>query len=98
MAALRAFDSITRREADQKVTSLYLDIGAGSTKVVVAHGRDMVFARSIELGGRHLGAAVARQLEVELSRSAGAPAGDGGGRRGEEHGAGAGGGGGEWVG
>src|SRR5204862_5165911 len=30
-ATLRAFDSITRREEDVKLTSLYLDIGAGST-------------------------------------------------------------------
>lgn len=69
MAALRAFDSITRREEDQRVTSLYLDIGAGATKVVMAHGREMVFARAIDLGGRHLDMAVSKQLKIELSEA-----------------------------
>jgi type IV pilus assembly protein PilM len=68
-ATLRAFDSITRREEDAKLTSLYLDIGAGSTKVVIAHGREMVFARTIDTGGRHLDALIAKQLKVGLGEA-----------------------------
>lgn len=63
-ATVRAFDSITRRAEDAAVTSLYLDVGSGSTKVTIAHGRDLVFARSIELGGIHLDRAVAGQLKL----------------------------------
>jgi type IV pilus assembly protein PilM len=63
-ALLRAFDSITRRTEDNAVTTLYLDIGAGTTKVAIAHGRELVFARTIELGGRNLDQAVARQLKL----------------------------------
>lgn len=63
-ASLRAFDSITRRVEDDALTSLYLDIGAGATKVSIAHGRNLVFARSIDLGGRHLDQTVARQLKL----------------------------------
>ncbi len=63
-ASLRAFDSITRRVEDDALTSLYLDIGAGATKVTIAHGRDLVFARSVDLGGRHLDQAVAKQLKL----------------------------------
>ena len=63
-ASLRAFDSITRRAEDDGLTSLYLDIGAGATKVTIAHGRDLVFARTVDLGGRHLDQAVARQLKL----------------------------------
>jgi Tfp pilus assembly PilM family ATPase len=66
-AVLRAFDSVTRREEDAGVTSLYLDVGAGTTKVSIAHGRDLAFARTIELGGRHLDQTVARQLKYELA-------------------------------
>lgn len=66
-AVLRCFDSITRREDDKNTTSLYLDIGAGSTKIIISHGTSMVFARAIELGGRHLDAAVAKQLGVALA-------------------------------
>jgi len=65
-AALRAFDSITRRVEDKNLTSLYLDIGAGTTKVTIAHGREIVFARTIDLGGRHLDHLVAKQLRLEL--------------------------------
>jgi Tfp pilus assembly PilM family ATPase len=68
-ATLRAFDSITRREEDRKLTSLYLDIGAGSTKVVIAHGRELVFARAIDMGGRHLDATLAKQLKVGLGEA-----------------------------
>jgi type IV pilus assembly protein PilM len=68
-AALRAFDSITRRVEDNSLTSLYLDVGAGMTKVMIAHGRDLVFCRSIDLGGRRLDAVVAKQLKLELSEA-----------------------------
>jgi Tfp pilus assembly PilM family ATPase len=65
-ATLRAFDSSTRRTEDERLTSLYLDIGAGATKVSIASGRELVFARTIELGGRHLDKAVAKQLRMDL--------------------------------
>jgi Tfp pilus assembly PilM family ATPase len=68
-ATLRAFDSITRRQEDAGVTSLYMDIGAGTTKVTIAHGRDLVFARTIDLGGRHLDLAVAKQLNLSVAEA-----------------------------
>lgn len=68
-ATIRAFDSITRRAEDTELTSLYLDVGAGSTKLTMAHGRELVFARSIELGGRHLDQLVARQLKLVPSQA-----------------------------
>lgn len=68
-AALRAFDSIHRRDEDRHNTTLYLDIGAGSTKVSIAHGRDLAFCRAIDLGGRHLDAVIAKQLKIELGEA-----------------------------
>ena len=38
---------------------LYVDIGAGGSKVIIAHGGKIVFARRVELGGRHLDEAIA---------------------------------------
>lgn len=49
---LRAFDHIHRREEDQRVVTMYVDAGWGSTKVAVARGVDLVFARMIHVGGR----------------------------------------------
>ncbi len=66
IAAIRAFDSITRREEDKNLTSLYLDMGAGTTNLMIAHGRDLVFTKNLPIGGRDLDATAARQLKVEL--------------------------------
>lgn len=64
VAMLRAFDYITKRGDDQQTATLFLDMGLSSTKAMISHGRDMVFARVIEVGGRTLDEAVARQLEI----------------------------------
>jgi Tfp pilus assembly PilM family ATPase len=65
LALLRSFDHITRRVDDAGLTSLYIDIGYGSSKVSVAHGRELVFAKLLQLGGRHLDGAVAAQLNCD---------------------------------
>lgn len=64
-AIVRAFAHITRRQADQKLVSLYVDLGAGTTKVVLAHGMNLVFARGVEFGGRHLDDAVAAHTKLD---------------------------------
>ncbi len=46
--------------------TLILDLGCGSTKVLIMHGQDMVFARSIELGSRHLDEAICHQLRCTM--------------------------------
>ncbi|MBX3359281.1 MAG: pilus assembly protein PilM [Phycisphaeraceae bacterium] len=64
LATLRGFDQITRRAEDTALTTLYLDIGMGATKVMIAHGRDLVFAKAINLAGAQLDAAVAKRQQV----------------------------------
>lgn len=63
LALLRGFDQITRRDADAALTSLYLDLGAGTTKVIIAHGTQLVFCKTIALGGRVLDQLVAQQAK-----------------------------------
>ncbi len=46
--------------------TLILDLGTGTTKVLVMHGRDLVFARIIELGARHLDETIAHQLRCTM--------------------------------
>jgi Tfp pilus assembly PilM family ATPase len=48
---------------------LYVDLGAGSTKVVIAHGGKIVFARRVDVGGRHLDEVVAKQRGVGLGEA-----------------------------
>ncbi len=72
-ADLRAIDAIAQpgsacSEADGAPT-LLLDMGVGATKAVVAHGSKMVFARSIELGTRHMDETIARQLRCTMQEA-----------------------------
>ena len=50
---LAAFDHINRRQEDADACTMFVDIGAGGTTVVMAHGQRLVLARSIAVGGRH---------------------------------------------
>ena len=47
--------------------TLYIDLGAGSTKAVIAHGEKMIFAKAIEIGGFHLDDAICRQRKVSVA-------------------------------
>lgn len=67
LATLRCFDSITRRAEDENLTSLYLDLGALTTKVTIAHGRSLVFAKTIHVAGTHFDLAAARQLGCDAA-------------------------------
>lgn len=63
LATVRAFDSITRRMADSDLTSLYVDIGYGSTKVMMSHGKTLVFAKTLPIGGRTFDLGIAKELD-----------------------------------
>ncbi len=65
-ALLSAFRPVNRRTSDEDLTSLYLDIGAGSTKIVVGHGTKLAFAKAIPMGGRFLDQCVAQQSRCSL--------------------------------
>lgn len=45
---------------------LVLDMGTGSTKVLIMHGSQMVFARTIELGARHFDETICHQLRCTM--------------------------------
>lgn len=80
-ATLRAFDYVNRREGDLAQTTLYLDVGCAATKIMIAHGREMSFARVVNIGGKHLDDLAADQLacmreqarRLRLALSADAP-------------------------
>ena len=46
--------------------TLILDLGCGSTKVLIMHGQQMAFARTIELGSRHFDEAICHQLRCTM--------------------------------
>ena len=52
LSMVRAFDHLNRRKSDEDVTTLYLDLSWSGTSAVITHGREIVFARYIPIGGR----------------------------------------------
>jgi type IV pilus assembly protein PilM len=68
------FDALSRafqlrdgsNSADNHKPTLILDQGSGSTKVLIMHGHNMVFARNIELGTRHLDESICHQLRCTM--------------------------------
>ncbi|MCA9311612.1 MAG: pilus assembly protein PilM [Phycisphaerales bacterium] len=69
LAAVRAFDYLLGEEdADNSaMTNLYVDIGYGSTKIVIAHGGQPAVARTLKIGGQHLDAPVAAARQSSLT-------------------------------
>jgi Tfp pilus assembly PilM family ATPase len=53
LALLKAFGHYYRRQDDQERTTCFIDIGAATTKAVIAHGTEMVFAKTIHAAGDH---------------------------------------------
>jgi type IV pilus assembly protein PilM len=68
-ATLRAFDGVHRRDGDDQRTTLYLDMGMGTTNVLISHGTHLAFARVVEIGGRHLDESLAKQLSCGIEEA-----------------------------
>ena len=66
LALFRVYDRWLRRRADEQSVSVLADIGRSAARMVVARGRDIVFIKSIDIGGRRLTEAVAKQLGLEI--------------------------------
>ncbi|MBT6164612.1 MAG: hypothetical protein HOH93_01730 [Phycisphaerae bacterium] len=47
-ASIRAFDKLYRRDGDEKITSMLIDMDESSSLVMIAHGANCVFAHRIE--------------------------------------------------
>ena len=69
MTIIRAFSWLFRREADAAQTTCFVDLGSLTTKVVMTHGGDLVFAKVIHAGGAHLNRRVAEQFELEIAEA-----------------------------
>lgn len=52
-ALLRAFSHLYRRAGDADRTTCFIDIGGATTKLVIAHGPELVFAKTIHAAGDH---------------------------------------------
>lgn len=68
-AVVECFSRLFRRSVDESRVTLFIDIGWASTQVVLAHGRKMVFARNLPVGGKAIDEAVAEVLAIPLDQA-----------------------------
>lgn len=68
-AVVDCFAHVYRRRSDQQVTTCYVDIGAESTRVTIAHGTRILFARTIGIGGDHFSNRVAEQTGMDFEQA-----------------------------
>ncbi len=69
VAILKAFGHLFRRQDDAERTVGFIDIGAATTKVVIAQGGHMVFAKTIHAAGEHLTRQRAQAQGVEFAEA-----------------------------
>jgi type IV pilus assembly protein PilM len=68
-AIVDCFAQVYRRKTDMDVTSCFLDVGCTGTRVVIARGQQVLFARSIPIGGDHFTRAAAQELRQGLDET-----------------------------
>ncbi|MCL6504227.1 MAG: type IV pilus assembly protein PilM [Pirellulales bacterium] len=69
-ALLRCYAAQYRRDQDREQRMMLVNMGASSTGVVIAQGRQAIFAKYVDVGGRHLDEAVAQSLDLPLHEAA----------------------------
>lgn len=62
-ALIGCFAHLFRRKGDEQISTMFIDMGAGSTHVVIAHGTHMVFAKHVQIGGDAFTRRVAEALK-----------------------------------
>jgi len=68
-AVLHAFGHLYRRADDVNRTTCFIDIGAATTKVVIAHGREMVFSKTIHAAGDHFTRELAHSQNISFAEA-----------------------------
>ena len=68
-AMFRPFERRLRRRVDENEITVVIDLGYSSTKVIVGRGRGLVLIKKIDIGGRDLAEAVARQLNLPVEEA-----------------------------
>ncbi len=69
MAILESFAHLYRRAEDINQTTLFLDIGSSVTKVLIAHGRELVFSKNINIAGEHFIRELAKRRGVDVTEA-----------------------------
>ncbi len=66
-ALVHSFAHLNRQESNRSVINCYVNIGWSSTLVVIAHGSKIVFARQVDVGGRHFDDQISQSLRCDIA-------------------------------
>jgi type IV pilus assembly protein PilM len=69
LAILDCFTHIYRRQADAETTFMFVDIGCSGTRAFISRGGQILFARSIPVGGEQFCAATATALNIDAEQA-----------------------------
>jgi type IV pilus assembly protein PilM len=70
VACFRAFDRWLRRDSDENTVSVILDIGYEASRILVAKGREILFIKVIDIGGRKFTETASKQLNMSFEEAA----------------------------
>ncbi len=68
-AMIECFSHVFKRAGDESLNTMFIDIGAGATHVVIAFGKAMAFAKHIPVGGDVLTKTVAEALGLDVAKA-----------------------------
>jgi type IV pilus assembly protein PilM len=68
-AVVECWSHLMRREDDASRTILFVHIGKLNTQVVLTHGRNLVFARTLAVGGECFDAMIAEGMGIGLAQA-----------------------------
>ena len=66
-ALVHSFAHLNRQESNRSVINCYVNIVWSSTLVVIAHGSKIVFARQVDVGGRHFDDQISQSLRCDIA-------------------------------
>ncbi len=65
-ALFRSFQATLRRREDKDIVSVFVDLGAKYTTVIIGRGQNVAFVKQIPLAGRQFNEQVARRLGISI--------------------------------
>lgn len=68
-AIVECFARVFRRATDESSVTLFVDIGAASTQVALAHSHKIVFGSNLPVGGENLDETVAEALHIPVEQA-----------------------------
>ncbi|MBN1816620.1 MAG: pilus assembly protein PilM [Sedimentisphaerales bacterium] len=68
-ALFRSFETSHRRQEDQHLVSVFVDVGSLYTTVIIGRGQEVTFIKQIPLAGRQLDKDVSERLGIGLSEA-----------------------------